>query len=190
MDNKKLDIELYGFCGKSGVGKNYVAERVFYNIINRNSPKNTLIMAFADHIKIDMCIKQNFKYEDVFYNKTDEIRRHLQTYGTEMGRDVYGENIWVDAMIYWIQTYYDRGVKRFIITDVRFENEMQFIKKCGGYNILVEAPSRSTISPDNAMHVSENSLNNNYIDYRINNDRTSSDKLESSIEDMIISMKV
>ena len=46
------------------------------------------------------------------------------------------------------------GVSRGLITDVRFENEMQFIKKCGGYNILVEHP-RSTISPDNAMYTRE-----------------------------------
>ncbi len=189
MNNHKLDIELYGFSGKSGVGKNYIAETLFVDKLTKKIQKNTLIMAFADHIKIDMCIKNNFNYDDVYYNKNEDTRKAMQIYGTENGRDKYGENIWLDALAYWMQTYYDRGIRRFIITDVRFENEMMFVKKCGGTNIYISAPNRINNSQNNSgtdLHVSENSINTSSVDYIINNDtEVTQEQLSSSIDDVI-----
>ena len=188
MNNYKLDIELFGFCGKYGVGKNYVAENVFNKLINNHKQMNTLVLAFADHFKIDMCAKHNFNYDAVFYEKDEETRKQLQSFGTEHGRDKYGENIWVDTMIYWIQTHYDRGVRRFIITDVRFENEMTFIKKCGGHIIHINAPDRNTSlykNNDCSLHISETSINMELVDFSIDNNINNINMLEKSVKSMI-----
>ena len=42
----------------------------------------------------------------------------------------------------WLNIYKSRGVKRFIISDVRFQNEVDWIKKMGGYVIKVNASDR------------------------------------------------
>lgn len=42
----------------------------------------------------------------------------------------------------WIKVLSSRGVERFIISDVRFENEIEWIKSLGGIIIKIEAPER------------------------------------------------
>ena len=132
--------EIYGFSGKLGVGKNYIAEKLFY----RSRPqKNTLIMALADHFKVDTVSKDQVEFEKVFVKKDDQTRRLLQIRGTEEGRNKYGEDIWIRTLQTWIKLYHDRGVERFIITDVRFPNEADWIHQLGGVTIRINAPKRN-----------------------------------------------
>ena len=131
-------MEIIGLLGHQGVGKNYIAEK----IIQIDTSKPTLIVAFADHFKIDCVAKHGLKYEKVFHKKDEETRHRLQQIGTEEGRDVYGENIWVNVLDNWMRTFYERGIKRFIIADVRFQNEVDWIKSLNGIVIKVVAPTR------------------------------------------------
>ena len=132
-------MEVIGLLGYQGVGKNFIAENVLDEILPK---KNTLIMAFADHFKIDCICKHNVDYDKIFVNKDLESRKLLQKVGTEEGRDVYGENIWVKTLETWMKVYHDRGIKRFIISDVRFQNEVDWIKSIGGKVIKINADDR------------------------------------------------
>ena len=49
-------MEIFGFSGKMGSGKNYVAEKFF---LPNLSKKNSLVIGFADHLKIDCCSTLN-----------------------------------------------------------------------------------------------------------------------------------
>ncbi len=132
-------MEVIGLLGYQGVGKNYIAE----NILNEILPKeNTLIMAFADHFKIDCINKHNVEFNKIYLNKDIESRKLLQRVGTEEGRDVYGDDIWVNVLESWMRVYNNRGIKRFIICDVRFQNEVNWIKKIGGIVIKINANDR------------------------------------------------
>lgn len=51
----------------------------------------------------------------------------LQIMGTEAGRDVFGEEIWVSALERRIQ-----GIDKVVVSDVRFPNEIQFIQRNNG----------------------------------------------------------
>lgn len=56
-----------------------------------------------------------------------EVRRLLQHIGTEMGRDIFGDNIWVNLVMNQIEPNKD-----YVITDVRFQNEVDAIHlACG-----------------------------------------------------------
>jgi FMN phosphatase YigB (HAD superfamily) len=173
-------IEIYGFSGKLGTGKNFIAEKIFLPMMPQ---KQTLVMAFADELKIEGIVKDNLDRTKVFGEKDEFTRKALQTRGTELGRMKYGEQIWVNFLREWILAYSARGVERFIITDLRFPNEFQFIKDMGGVTFKVNAPKRNlarlqkeantagvkieTIS----SHSSETALDNqNGFDYIINND--------------------
>lgn len=134
------NIEIFGLSGKVGSGKNYVAENILCPMLTE---KNTVVLSFADHFKIDAIAKDKIKYEEVFIKKTKESRVALQKRGTEEGRDVYGPMVWVDVLTNWIRVLSERGVQRVIIGDVRFKSEAQAIKELGGLLIRVNSPQRN-----------------------------------------------
>jgi len=134
------NIEIYGFIGNMGVGKDYIG-KLF--IENKNDNKPFLIMAFADHFKIHAICFENLEFDKVYGQKDFQTRKRLQEIGTEFGRDKYGDDIWCNVLYSWIKVYSLRGIKRFIITDVRFENEANFIKSLGGTIIKIEAFDRN-----------------------------------------------
>lgn len=160
-------IELYGFAGKKGSGKNYIAQHLFLPYL---ISKPTLIMAFADHFKVDTIINYSLLNEDVFGdNKSESVRHLLQQAGHEQGRLKRGEDIWIRTLNEWMLAYHDRGIERFIITDVRYENEMEWIKEQGGHIFYI---SRDKLGKDN--HPSENSITGKgltFIDYIIDNNK-------------------
>lgn len=133
-------IELYGFCGKLGTGKNFIAENLFFSQL---PAKPTLVMAMADQIKINCCVKDREPFDNLFLEKTESSRRLLQKRGTEEGRDVYGEDIWIRYIDNWIKVYASRGIQRFIVTDLRFPNEVAWCKSRGGHVIGIIAPERN-----------------------------------------------
>jgi len=188
-------IEIYGFSGKIASGKNYIAEKIF---LPKLPQKKTLIISFADHMKIQIMAQYNISYERLFHKKDDETRRLLQLTGTENGRNIYGEDYWIKIIYGWMQMHAERGIERFIITDCRFPNEANFIQKNGGKIIRIESPNRTkdTIERE-AMndqekikqiynHASETALDNyDNFDFILKNDYEDENKINGQIGDMI-----
>lgn len=71
----------------------------------------------------------NFWNEKLFntLGKSVTPRYILQLMGTEAGRDVFGKDIWVSTLEKRIS-----GIKNVVISDVRFPNEIEFIRKMHG----------------------------------------------------------
>ena len=149
-------MEIIGLMGHQGVGKNYIADELLKNL----PKKNTMIIAFADHFKVDCICKHNCDYNKVFGEKDYETRRLLQKVGTEEGRNVFGENIWIKVTETWIKLLNERGVERFIICDVRFNNEAEWLKeKMNGTLIKIDAPKRFRIRLENETNNNEDLIN-------------------------------
>ena len=148
-------MEIIGLMGHQGVGKNYIAD-----VLLKNLPKkNSVIIAFADHFKVDCICKHNCEYNKVFGEKDYETRRMLQKVGTEEGRNVFGENIWINVTETWIKLLNERGVERFIICDVRFQNEADWIKKMNGILVKIIAPKRYRIRLERETNNNEELMN-------------------------------
>jgi hypothetical protein len=65
-------------------------------------------------------------------------RHMLQLMGTEAGRDVFNENVWVHTVASRIKSMMENESKdKFVIPDVRFPNELDFIRRNGGHIIRV-----------------------------------------------------
>lgn len=96
------------------------------------------------------------------------VREFLQRLGTECGRELIGQNVWVDAALK--QCYSDH--EGYVITDARFENEAQGIRARGGIIVRITRPG---VTAANA-HVSETALDAWPFDAYIDND--------GSIEDL------
>lgn len=77
-----------------------------------------------------------------------EVRRILQLIGTEVGRQILGENCWVDIAA--------KKVKpggSYVFSDMRFLNEQQFIERQGGLTVKLIRPHNPDAIP--ATHASE-----------------------------------
>jgi dephospho-CoA kinase len=132
-----------GVTGKLGSGKDYITNHVIIPVIEKIKYRY-LQFAFADQIKVNVMTKNNISYNDVYENKTPESRQLLQNEGTEVGR-MQDRNIWVKYMDNWMNVHENRGVSLYIISDVRFKNEYEFVKnnKSMGIIVKVVAPKRN-----------------------------------------------
>lgn len=109
-------------------------------------------------------LQKNFKDQKVEDVVSLDIREALQRWGTEVGRDLLGENVWVDLLLplgtddpakrstafhslWWknfeVPTFEEEGQPRNVahvcgITDVRFPNEMKRLDEVGGYKCKVK----------------------------------------------------
>lgn len=93
-----------------------------------------------------------------------ELRALLQRLGTEAGRDILGENVWVNACL-------RDAPERLTISDTRFTNEALTIKARGGIVVRVSRPGYGPIND----HSSETGLESFDFDARIENDSTLAD---------------
>lgn len=91
------------------------------------------------------------------------IRRSLQRFGTEVGRNILGENIWVDATFARLDLD-----GKYAITDCRFPNEADAIKAKGGWVVRI---TRKGVGPLN-QHASETSLDKYKFDFSLTNGGT------------------
>lgn len=98
-----------------------------------------------------------------------EVRRLLQVIGTEAGRDILGENVWVDAA----ERVIDSIPGPVVVTDVRFWNEVDLIADLGTL-VRVTRPSLGTPTD---QHPSETALDDLVMptDFDVVNDGTIAD---------------
>lgn len=182
---------IIGISGKKNSGKSTVSE-----ILNK---KGFYLDSFASTVKDIASLLFSYSREKLegntvedrlwretedsnlskFLGKSFSPRNALTLIGTEFGRDMIHENI-------WIKTVFDRYGQsqnpNLVITDVRFPNEFDSIKSYKNiltFNIRINRPG-NTISE----HISETALDekdkNGGFDYYIINDGTIND-LESKI---------
>lgn len=168
---------IIGLAGGKGCGKSSVArimERKFgYEIMSFATPIKDMLkaMGLRDTELNDPVLKE-IKLDE--YGKSP--REIMQLLGTEFGRVMIADDIWVTAMKRKIQP----GTK-VVIDDVRFENEAMFIRDAGGAVLEV----KRTKLENSDTHVSEAGLSENLIDGTINNISCYESDLELVVESSI-----
>ena len=124
-------------------------------------------LAFADKVR-ELALEVNPKlrtpYGDEDWDelkKRPEVRELLQDVGLGV-RKVIGENVWVDLVMAQIP----KDDRRYVITDVRFPNEVEAIKSIGGKVGRIMRPGVSAVNE----HISEHALTDVALDFEIQND--------------------
>lgn len=109
-----------------------------------------------------------------------EIRRLLQVFGTEVGREMFGDTVWIDKACDFIaeQDYV------VAISDLRFLNEYDVLKSRFGLDLLTVKIKRPEVGPVNG-HVSDSGLSDELFDVVIENDGSLSD-LYSMAEHFVV----
>lgn len=143
---------LFGMAGLKGAGKDTAADVLvneygFTKVAFADSLRQLLLIldpiVWANPDEAGMTVRLS---EVVFafgwdYSKRTytEVRRLMQIFGTEVGRNSISENLWVDVLV---QNYPDIGDfnSKYVIIDCRFPNEAEFIYELGGEVIWVDRP--------------------------------------------------
>jgi hypothetical protein len=177
---------IIGLVGKAKSGKDTVAD---YAVKNYGFEK----AAFADDLKalcknmFDLTDAQIHTQEgketvDVRYGITP--REILQKVGTDWFRSVY-PNIWVNRLITKLQ---QRTADDFVVTDIRFPNEVDAIKSIGGIIVRIVRTEGGDIGTF-AAHASETALDNipfTKIDHIITAGSGELDKLYEGIKQVVL----
>jgi hypothetical protein len=199
-----------GVSGRIGVGKNYITEHyIVPKIINKFSNNKIQVVpyffSFGSQVKVEMFSRDSsnvLNYHNLFIQKTNETRTMIQEYSTENGRNVYRQDMWIRAVNLWailqninleiINKYLDRKiVPLFVIEDVRFTNEYEYIRRLDGILVYIEAPERNMkrlsdeSTATSTTHISENGLGHLDFDLRLNNDPEYKDIIEKVIDSFI-----
>lgn len=135
-------MNLIGLCGSAGVGKNTFAEEFHSH--------GYVEFSFAGALK-KACIEifgfTHAQMHDPIFKETDDPywgvspRWMLQFVGTDLFRDNFGEDFWIRVLERkLISLYSDPKDVRAVITDVRFQNEAQWILNNGGTLIHLTRP--------------------------------------------------
>lgn len=91
-----------------------------------------------------------------------EVRNLLQRLGTEAGRRVLGENVWVDAVMR------DLPDGNLVFTDMRFPNEYDAVIAAGGVAVRINRPGVEAVN----AHPSETALDEHLFHAVIENGGT------------------
>ena len=134
---------IIGICGHKGSGKDYLGAilREFTGF---------KVVHFADPIKDILC--EVFKISKGELNKLKNsedskilgtnMRSILQTFGTDVMQNMFGKRVWVDLVL---------KEDNLIISDVRFQHEVDAILEKGGFVIKLDSPCLDS-------HISESGI--------------------------------
>ena len=172
-----------------------------YGLIRKDSVKPILFPSELENIE---CQLKLFKESTLYMDKLTP-RKLLQLLGTECGRNIIHPNIWVNAtMIDYkfteILPNEDTGLLNYnpkynfpnwIITDMRFPNELEAIKNRNGITIrinrgIIERTGKVIQKPE---HISETALDDAKFDYVIEND-DNVEKLLNKVKKILINEKI
>jgi len=133
--------------------------------------KDTVELYNWDDEFLECVSKMRTKDENFYENKNDITRILLQLYGTEIFRKRVNQDHWVKLMIDKIKKS-DKQV--FIITDVRFPNEINLVKNESDFDVISIRVERDIDrSGKENEHESETALDTyNDFDHFINNNGT------------------
>jgi len=163
-------VEILGLSGWARNGKDTVADHLIsnygYKRISFAAPMKEALYRLNPKITIDSVASTPIRIGVDVYGWDDlkthgpEVRELLQRFGTEVGRELWGEDFWVNAAIDTIE-----DGSRVVVSDVRYPNEADAIKKLGGEVWRVVRPGFGAAND----HASEHALNDYNFDYILDN---------------------
>lgn len=157
---------IIAFCGEPGHGKDTAADflrdnygfhkAAFADILKKAA------LAIDPHIDVNDGLYADFHRLSTLINNLGwekakeypDVRRCIQRIGTEMGRELFGENFWVDLLFKNLPI----GTKDLVISDLRFPNEERAVHDRGGILVKIIRPGFSRITEEQKKHASESHL--------------------------------
>jgi len=165
---------IIGLSGYARSGKDSVAELLVLNYGFKR-------MAFADGIRkallqLNPVVADGLRLNELVEEhgwevakSKDEVRRLLQVLGTDVGRKLIHQDIWV-----WHLFNQMNMGERIVIPDVRFPNEAKMIEEQGGEVWRINRANHHAVND----HVSEHAMDNHMFKRVVYNNGTLDDLAE------------
>lgn len=134
-------------------------------------PVNTMYLHYTDLLEV-------LSYDES--KRNPEVRRLLQKLGTEVGRDMFSESVWLDIVVKEVAEQDNRG-RDVVVTGVRFPNELARFRELGAASWRIERPG---VEPAQG-HSGELQLTAADFGRVINNAGTIAD-LRTSVDEIVI----
>lgn len=146
------DTIIIGLAGKKRVGKSTIAEVLcrehdFCEIILAGPLKAGLGAMFAAGGIDDF---SELPKEQIIPELSVSPRHLMQTLGTEWGRRLVRDDIWLVMAENRMRRDYRIGNKRFVVSDIRFENEAAWVRSLGGVVMHIHNPRLHAVQDDHA----------------------------------------
>ena len=168
-----------GVAGAQGSGKDTLAGMLAGKI------PNGVVTGFAEKLKQIAMEVFGLSWEDCYtqegkerYNEFWEMtnREILQKLGTEAMRNGFRQDIWVKFVE---KKFIDNPDKSFVVCDVRFNDEAEFVLSQGGAIVKVVRDSvKSNLTEEQKEHASEKGIDDKYI-YKVIENNGSLENLEN-----------
>jgi len=155
-------------AGKKLSGKDTVADML--EELAKKDGWTVKQFAFANAVKRELADACDVTVDYIEKHK-NMFRLGLQWWGTEFRRAMHGDKYWIKQLNFAMEQeglgQFDKHI--YIVTDVRFKNEYDYITKLGGLVVRVERPETLTcrdwlpwniIKKSRDNHVSETDLDN------------------------------
>lgn len=156
---------MIGLHGAAGSGKDTVGEMLYGWGYRR--------VAYADALRADMLKLGRFidvgsaggatlagLVRDLGWDgakRHPQVRALLQVYGTEVARDGFGSDCWIERADRAIDEILEQDDLGVVVTDVRFDNEAEHIIERGGLVVQIFRPSAG-LDGEAAHHASESGV--------------------------------
>lgn len=175
-------------AGKDEFADRLVAEHGFVKLGMSDTLREATRRLTSVYVRVD----DNFVtvpelLESVGYVRAKELspgyRVLLQELGTEVGRDLLGKNIWVEAAKSRILEALEQHPAGVVLTGARFPNELDIVqyfeewRDITATSVWVDRPGLEA-----ASHASEGSVSRNDFEYVLNNTGTLEDLAMASDE--------
>lgn len=198
LKTKLSNVTILGFAGKAGSGKDTIAEVIEQYGLTRNriiwkfafaEALKHICVALFDHITVEDLYKRKIKEQiiDEDYFKDFTWRRFLQKLGTEAFRNIICDDFWIRIICVKIKNSLTtkltiRQPHYILFTDVRFNNEIQFIRELGGKIYFLRRDIGAGLSGQESTHASEKDIAGLCDDIIENNTNDKNDLLAKAIK--------
>jgi hypothetical protein len=175
----KLEKNIIGFHGPAFSGKDTAASAI------KKTYPDTEVFAFAGPLKEACKILFNFSdaqlYDPILKEQIDKRwgkspRQILQWLGTDILRNMINEDFFIMNMRQRIE---DSEADNIVISDVRFDNEAEFIRSLEGKVVKIERNGAKTT--EHSGHITEKGISPNLINAIVKND-TSIEEFQNRIQ--------
>jgi hypothetical protein len=122
---------IIGITGRAGAGKNAVASMIpGAFVIGMADPLYAMLAAMLGIP--EPLLRQRECKESVVPWLGKSVREMLQTLGTEWGRGMVCSDVWLRLLARRLGQLAEQGISIVAVADVRFENEVEYLRSLGG----------------------------------------------------------
>lgn len=148
---------VYAFAGPEGGGKTTAAKMVK----DAHLDGDAIVIGFAEPIK-HMMLALGVPYKNLYGTQAEKeepldvlcgrsARYAMQKLGTEWGRNMIGDDIWVNA---WKARVLKTPECTVVADDLRFPNEVKAVKDLDGISVILTRNAAQWV-PDDSHHPSQ-----------------------------------